>query len=221
MYPNTTSEKIFASCWLGEDSIAIGTKDNQLSIWNIHNNSTKQLSLPNTSMNYDRGCGIHDIDYFQCGNNGLMISGSDSPNDIALFETNSFQPIGLLRGHNDWVFGCKFVNENVIFSGGKDGTVRFWKIDKATKRYQSNFSDGKNYDSPNNNTSQLPIIGPFYQCPGYFDKIRCVSVDKSLQLCYSLNTNGSVMIWNAETMMPIHQEILDDYFELISIYLSI
>ena len=49
----------------------------------------------------------------------MMISGSDSPNDIALFETNSFKPIGLLQGHNDWVFGCKFVNENVILIFGK------------------------------------------------------------------------------------------------------
>lgn len=214
-YPNTQSEKIFASCWIGEDKVAIGTKDNQLSIWNIHENTIKQLSLPYTSITFDKGCGIHDIDYNSYGNNGIMITGSDNPNEIALFETNLFQSIGLLKGHNDWVFGCKFISDNVIFSGSKDGTVRFWKLDKVFRKYQlSNIFIEKN--SENEYSNQIPIIKPYHQCSGNFDKIRCISVDRNKQLCYSLNTNGSVTIWNSEIMIPIHQEILDDYFELIT-----
>ena len=66
------------------------------------------------------------------------------------------------------------------------------------------------------NMTSFPIIRPYHQCSGRFDKIRCVSVDKTRQLCYSLNTIGTITIWNAEIMTPIYEEVLDDYFELIT-----
>ena len=204
--PDNSYDKIFASCWIGEDTLAIGTKDNQLNIWNIYQNQMKRIELPNTTASFDRGCGIHDIDVIQQHSNGLLVSGSDSPNELAIFETNTFQPISLLKGHSDWVFGCKFINENALCSGGKDGNLFFWKLSEKKNRDESNM----------NNQSSFSITVPY---GGYYStnsKIRCISVDKTRQLCYSLNSNGTVGIWDAESMRHIHNEILDDIDELIA-----
>ena len=205
-YPDNSYDKIFASCWIGEDTLAIGTKDNQLNIWNIYQNEMKRIELPNTTASFDRGCGIHDIDVIQQHSNGLLVSGSDSPNELAIFETNTFQPISLLKGHSDWVFGCKFINENALCSGGKDGNLFFWKLSEKKNRDESNM----------NNQSSFSITVPY---GGYYStnsKIRCISVVKTRQLCYSLNSNGTVGIWDSQTMSPIQYEVLDDCFELIT-----
>ena len=199
---------IFTSCWIGEDRIAVGTKDNQLTVWDIHQNDLRQIELPYTTVIYDRGCGIHDMDFCELGTNGLFICGGDSPNDIALFETNSFQPIGLLQGHSDWMFGCKFVSENMIVSGGKDGNIYFWKCDKFSQRAQNGISQ------KNSQQRSFTVINPFGGIFSDNGKIRCVSVEKTRKICMSLNTNGTVGLWDAESMRHIQNEVLNDYSEL-------
>ena len=90
-------------------------------------------------------------------------------------------------------------------SGGKDGNLFFWKLSEKKNRDESNMQ----------NQSSFSITVPY---GGYYStnsKIRCISVDKTRQLCYSLNSNGTVGIWDCQTMSPVQYEVLDDCFELI------
>ncbi|BFU18713.1 WD domain, G-beta repeat containing protein [Entamoeba histolytica HM-1:IMSS-B] len=203
-YPPSDCDKIFASCWINEDTVVLGSKDNQLIVWNVYEKTIKKLKLPNTVINFDRGSGIHDVDYYPSGDSGLLASGSDSPNDIVIFDTILLSPIALLRGHSDWVFGSKFIDEDVLFSGGRDGKLCFWKMDKKPSYYNT-------YP-----TNKVHIEQPFFERTIPEVKIRCVGIQRMKKICYALTSEGTVGMWDAELMEPIHDEQLEDSYELVT-----
>ncbi|KAL7720678.1 WD repeat-containing protein 40A-B [Entamoeba marina] len=199
-FPNTESDKIFASSWISERTVAIGSKDNRLVLWDVFKNTTTNVKLPNVVANYDRGSGIHDVDFFPVGCYGKLICGSDSPNDVAVFDTKTLSPVALLKGHSDWVFGSKFIDANTIISGGRDGNLSFWRIE--------------DYERTNN--QKLHVVSPILtQCDPDI-KIRCVGVNKTKQECYSLTSEGTIGIWDAETLTHLRDEQLDDMYELVA-----
>ncbi|ELP94023.1 WD repeat-containing protein 40A, putative [Entamoeba invadens IP1] len=201
-YPPSDCDKIFASCWVSEDTVATGTKDNSLSLWNVYSMNVTKLKLPNTRVNYDRGSGIHDVDFWPVGDAGLLVSGSDSPNDIVVFDTKRETPVSLLRGHDDWVFGSKFVDNNVVFSGGREGKLCFWQVDQPNNK--------------GDNMPKLHIQSPYETKTIEGVKIRCVGVQKAKKECYSLTSDGVVGIWDAQTTTLIHNEQLEDTYELVA-----
>ncbi|KAL7714162.1 WD repeat-containing protein 40A-B [Entamoeba marina] len=200
LFPNSGSDKIFASAWISESTVAIGSKDNKLVLWDSFTNKTTYLNLPNVSANYDCGSGIHDIDFFPVGPSGKLICGSNSPNDVAVFDTKTLSPVALLSGHSDWVFGSKFIDANTIITGGRDGNLSFWRIE--------------DYERVNN--QKLHVVSPLFTRRDPNIKIRCVGVNKTKQECYSLTSEGKISIWDAETLTHLRNQQLTDVYELVA-----
>lgn len=82
-------------------------------------------------------CGIHFISF----NNSktILASGGDSPADIGLFELPSHRKIAMLEGHNDWVFGSAFLNDDVLVSCSRDSSVKLWRVSSPSKATLTRF----------------------------------------------------------------------------------
>eukprot|EP01112_Ceratiomyxa_fruticulosa_P015808 TRINITY_DN4701_c0_g1_i1.p1 TRINITY_DN4701_c0_g1~~TRINITY_DN4701_c0_g1_i1.p1 ORF type:complete len:519 (+),score=116.15 TRINITY_DN4701_c0_g1_i1:216-1772(+) len=124
-------DKIFASCWLDSSRIAMGTKDNQLIVWNSDTGSHASITLPSSSTTpFPRDiCGIHDLDTNP--SSSLLVSGGKNPHDLQLFSLPSLTPTMLLQGHKNWVFASKFISEDVVVSGCRGGKVLVWNVSQA------------------------------------------------------------------------------------------
>jgi hypothetical protein len=66
-------------------------------------------------------CGIHSI---SISSEGMIATGGQEPKDIMLISSHDFRPRGLLRGHDDWVFGIAWVDHRILVSGSRDKQVR-------------------------------------------------------------------------------------------------
>ena len=116
-----------------------------------------------------------------------------------VFETKNNNPLAILKGHSDWVFGSKFVNDNALVSGGRDGKFCLWKLN--------------NIFETNNPVEVFPFLIEEY--PERV-KVRCVNVHRIRKQCFSLTTNGFLNTWDAELMVPVDSRRLDDTNDLLT-----
>jgi len=69
---------------------SLGSKDNKLAVWDVRIGKYESVKLPESAGSPPRtNCGIHDLRLSP--SKDLLCSGSSNPNDVALFETNSWK----------------------------------------------------------------------------------------------------------------------------------
>mmetsp|Transcript_51764 Transcript_51764/g.128807 ORF Transcript_51764/g.128807 Transcript_51764/m.128807 type:complete len:449 (-) Transcript_51764:216-1562(-) len=170
-------DKIFASAWLDSDRVICGTKDNQLVVWNVV--SGKHYTLPSYLFEGFRvdHCGIHSI---SISSEGLIATGGQQPEDIMILSKADVRPKGLLRGHQDWVFGISWLTHNILVSGSRDKMVMVWNVDRMKRGV------GK----------------PFQVRQGHEDKVRDMSVDAVRGEFASLSADATVKTWTADSPVP-------------------
>eukprot|EP01114_Cavostelium_apophysatum_P014870 TRINITY_DN3956_c0_g1_i1.p1 TRINITY_DN3956_c0_g1~~TRINITY_DN3956_c0_g1_i1.p1 ORF type:complete len:416 (-),score=74.54 TRINITY_DN3956_c0_g1_i1:57-1304(-) len=195
-------DKVFASKWLSEDEICIGTKDNQLIRWDVAKRLQTSIKLPTKDAgDYERtdfGCGIHFIS--ANSTDTLLASGSTSPCDVAIFDRTTFTPKFILEGHQDWVFAAEFVTPEVLVSGGRDCTVKIWKLNEPE--------------------DQLVVKKALVTRREHAKKVRDLKYNTKSKTLTTLSADNYVKFWDVEQYDVTSSVYLNNAFELVCLALD-
>lgn len=133
--------KVFCSGWIDDKRVVFGTKDNKLMLLYCDGNNINlnEIKLPklkkrnNVNRKDINNCGMHDIAVNP--NKNWIATGGYKTNDICLYsydnqyDNTNIKPIRLLSGHDDWLFGLDWFDDETLISGGRDGKLNIWKPD--------------------------------------------------------------------------------------------
>ncbi|CAH1795744.1 unnamed protein product [Owenia fusiformis] len=122
--------KIFASQWLSERKVVIGSKCNQIAVLDLF---TKQMAMipslksTDSSQPADCPCGIHAVELNP--SKTLMATGGVNTNDLAIYQLPTCDPVCIgEQGHQDWVFDIKWLDDQFVVTGSRDGNLALWHI---------------------------------------------------------------------------------------------
>ncbi|KAI3638083.1 hypothetical protein MIR68_003694 [Amoeboaphelidium protococcarum] len=227
---STKCDKIFASHWINDSHIVIGTKCSKLIVINtldclqtpiqidlISNNKDpmRRLSRPDDTFALISS-GIRTIS-LDPSRRFLLASGSD-PKDIALYSAVTLEPLCLFgtnqqkSGHNDVIFGSCFVSDKHFITCGRDQKIALCRISDYI--YQSQNQSGTAADDCGDNTSSLsrrfsyPVVAPEKLYLAHNDKVRDIKYDRWNQQFMTLSTDASVKLWDVDTMKCISRSPL-------------
>jgi len=176
-------DKIFASCWLDASTVALGTKDNKFILWNVFTNTFTTIPIPEIgSAVPPDSCGIHDVDVNL--SQSLIATGGRSPLDIAIFARDSMRPTCILKGHNDWIFGLKFVDDKILVSASRDSTVSLWRVRHETP-------DG---------SAPIPVLEPSITRKEHTTKVRAIGYHRAKNQIATVAADSVVKIWDRTNM---------------------
>lgn len=192
-------DKIFASCWLDSSTVAMGSKDNQFIIWDVFGNTHKKIPIPQvgSAVPID-SCGIHDVDVNR--SQTLIATGGHSPLDILVFSRDTMLPKCLLKGHNDWVFGAKFLEDDVLVSASRDSAVALWKVPTTP--------------DPSSDPPALPEVAPLLTRKEHSSKVRAIGYHRPKQQVATLSADSILKIWDRSNMDVVASLEFVDYNEM-------
>ncbi|KAL5256256.1 hypothetical protein ACHWQZ_G011468 [Mnemiopsis leidyi] len=126
--PNTYN-KIFASVWVNNDHVVVGTKCNRLLEINVQNGTKREIPLMRSP--YPReipepAAGIHAIALNP--SKSFMATGGHNVNDLALYSLPDYQPYAVGEFHHNWLFGISWINDFMLCTGARDGNICLWTI---------------------------------------------------------------------------------------------
>lgn len=187
-------DKIFASAWLDPERVMVGTKDNQLLVWDVKKD--RHSCIPSfcstvEGLRHDH-CGIHSI---AISAQGVIATGAQAPQDILLLGHETLRPQALLKGHSDWVFALAWLAPNILVSGGRDRSVMIWDT-----------SSGE---------SSPGIIKPAQVRVYHRDKVRDLKAHGKTGSFGTVSADGTVKFWDAEEGVPVSSVDLEYKHELV------
>lgn len=189
-------DKVFAAAWLDHCSFVIGTKDNKLVRWDSSTNKRVEIPLPHRpwpqpSPPQAETCGIHSIAINR--EQTLLATGAANPCDTAVFSLPSFEPVSLLTGHEDWMFGTAWLTSTVVATGSRDKTLKLWTV------HGDSFLNMK----------------PIVTRTDHIDKIRDVKFHDATEKLSTLSHDGTCKIWDPHEMEVIRTVDLPEKRELV------
>mmetsp|Transcript_5041 Transcript_5041/g.18147 ORF Transcript_5041/g.18147 Transcript_5041/m.18147 type:complete len:375 (-) Transcript_5041:37-1161(-) len=167
--------KIFSSIWLDANRVLAGTKDNQLMIWDVKDDTC--FCLP-SYMTDDLGinnCGIHSI---AMSDDRVIATGGQKPEDIMIIQGSNLRPSKLLRGHTDWVFALEWIDTELLVSCSRDKSVMLWRPNQPGKK---------------------PVDVRLY----HLDKVRDLKSARMTSLFATLSIDGTVKFWDVMSNPPL------------------
>ncbi|KAJ8029823.1 DDB1- and CUL4-associated factor 12 [Holothuria leucospilota] len=125
--------KVFASQWISDHAVVMGTKCNKLIVLYIWNG--KMVCVPMISSTIptedgliaDEGSGIHAISLNP--SQTCIATGADNPNNLGVYAMPDFDPLCVGEAcHRDWIFDLKWLDDEFIVTGSRDGTIALWSV---------------------------------------------------------------------------------------------
>ncbi|ETO15138.1 WD-repeat protein, partial [Reticulomyxa filosa] len=173
-------------------TICSGSYDNTICVWDIE--TTKQLIIFKGHENAVRSA------KYGSNESNILLSGS-SDKSVRLWDIRSQKQIQVFNGHTNWVMSVEYspfvVNNgnifnrlrgesNIICSGSRDNTIRFWDI-RSNKKELHVIKEDKNEDNE-------ILCFKFLLLKRNEKKKNMKNRDYSLNLCYG-SFKGSIHIW--------------------------
>ncbi|XP_005093993.1 DDB1- and CUL4-associated factor 12 [Aplysia californica] len=129
-----TMNKVFASKWLNDSQVVLGTKCNKLMVMDVRNNDLvhiPSLRSSEDSVPADCPCGIHAIAINP--SRTLLATGAQNTNDLAVYELPTFDALCVGEdAHKDWIFDMDWVDDEHIVTGSRDSTVALWRVNNQS-----------------------------------------------------------------------------------------
>lgn len=167
------TDKIFASLWINEDQLLLGTKCNKLLLVHV---SGKIMEIPFLQSSFEKreGCvGIHTIVVNKTRT--LAAVGAGYPCLVVIYEFPGLKPISILNGHKDVIFGATFISDYILATACRDGNVGFFKL------------------------TNEPQISPICFIKQHKTRVRDIKYKNNL---YSISSDAC-LLWDIETMQVI------------------
>ena len=200
--------KIFAQTWFNEHQFITGSKDGKLALWTESPNDTSDFSYslinlpPSQSAMPRTNGGIHGL--HKSPSRRYLASGSTNPNEIAIFDTQSWRAIAVCVGHLDWVFNFVWVSETVLYSCSRDNTLKVWNFDFAEIEIE-------------NELGSIPRIDSGSTLAFHSDRVRAIEFDSNSQIVASLGTDSRLAFWNSNSADNILSLATRDTQEVIAL----
>mmetsp|Transcript_10235 Transcript_10235/g.16770 ORF Transcript_10235/g.16770 Transcript_10235/m.16770 type:complete len:459 (+) Transcript_10235:133-1509(+) len=214
-------DKIFAGAWVDENSVLIGSKCNKLLYLNTITSKYVNVPLIKYELKPRRplaeNCGTHTITLNPSGD--LVCSGSYDPQDMALYRLPSLDPVALLHGHSDWVFGSAWIDDNTLITGSRDRTVKVWKIDAGLARGESS-SQTPSFCETTMTYTGIPHITCVESKNEHTNKIRDIRTNSTTKEFGSLAHDNTLKIWDSQRVVPILSKRLDHPVEAVCLAVS-
>ncbi|CAG5123489.1 unnamed protein product [Candidula unifasciata] len=126
-----TRNKIFASKWLNDSQVVLGTKCNKLMVMDVRNNNLveiQSLKSSNDSQPAECPCGIHSLAINP--SRTMLATGGKNTNDLAVYELPTFDPLCVgEQAHKDWIFDMEWIDDEHIVTGSRDSSIALWRVD--------------------------------------------------------------------------------------------
>lgn len=164
-FEETRINKIFASHWLNERQVVMGTKCNKLLVFDVVSHQVSYIPMLKSSGRYptaDPPCGIHAISINPSST--LLATGGHSTNDIAIYSLPTFDPVAVCEnGHADWVFGIDWVDDQFFVSGSRDSNICLYRVDTDVLQNQSVNRSKSHSKSSDIISSSTPVDTELYR----------------------------------------------------------
>ncbi len=185
-----------------------GSKDCRLALWTIGRDleddpvQVEMLPLPPPvrPMPREQG-GIHALKVSPCGTR--LAVGSSNPCEVAVLSIDSWKPRVLCVGHNDWVFGCDWVDEQTLWTGSRDKTLKVWRVSA--------------FDDDHDDLSPMGQLQPGATLKHHADRVRAMRVIRPLKLAASLGSDRRLAMWDTDTGGLVRSTATRDREDLIAL----
>ncbi|XP_071492770.1 DDB1- and CUL4-associated factor 12-A-like [Diadema antillarum] len=189
--------KIFASAWISDHQVAIGTKCNRLIAVDLNHGHQVSIpvlqSLPSNKKDHmpPNNSGIHSIAINP--SQSLLATGAENPNNIGVYRLPTFDPVCVGQNcHKDWMFSVQWLDDQFLVAGSRDSQISLWSVspelvDRVQERNCA--TSVPSYES------LQPIL---LRNSVYGDKVRALEYSQRRKELASLSSNGFIHLWNLE-----------------------
>lgn len=190
--------KIFCQVWLDRSRFLTGSKDNQLMMWNLGDEGDEcqiepiPLPAPSRPVPHETG-GIHALSLNSDGS--ALAVGSTNPNEVAVLRTDSWACQCVCVGHNDWVFGAEWVNDETLWTASRDMTVKVWRVSDDCSS----------------------VVLPGATLKHHADRVRALKMVPRLGLAATLGTDRRLAMWDTNTGGLVRSTATRDREDLIAL----
>ncbi|KAJ3069054.1 hypothetical protein HK102_007004, partial [Quaeritorhiza haematococci] len=221
-------DKVFASTWLSQSEVVVGTKCNRLLILNVDTGRRFEIpsvipsseSTPSEPLNFATNMdvsdplsqsfrqrqtssvfppqnmcsGIHSIAINP--SRTLLAVGAGRPTEfIQIYRLPSFEPLAVLRGHEDMVFAISWASDSVLVSGSRDTTVKTWSVTPDRVTETTTTLDG----------TTVSFLNPVCSRQEHRGKVRDLKYNPNTHQAATLSSDGFVKLWDVHhTAAPLN-----------------
>ncbi|RXG60236.1 DDB1- and CUL4-associated factor 12 [Armadillidium vulgare] len=194
--------KVFCSKWLTNDQIVMGTKCNQLLLYNVSSQKVDNipiLSGPSCEAHHvSDQCGIHALEVNP--SKTLMATGAQNSNEIAVYNLPTLDPVCVgENAHLDWVFDLSWLDDQFLVSASRDKSMAIWRVDESLCCP---------HDFPTYSTIKPLCVK---DCVGA-DKVRALLFNPNYFEIVALSLNAKIHVWDA----TIFKQVMSQELEIVN-----
>lgn len=215
--------KVFASQWLTDNQVVIGTKCNKLMVLDLSTNRQFRIPMLKSKNTNRRSQTLHDTLGFGFGgihsisinpSRTLLATGGDCPDDVGIYSLPSFDPVCIGdECHNDWIFSMVWLDDQFLVTGSRDKTISLWRVTDSIQ-------DAAKASSTQLDRTPMQIQSVIRRhCKGS-DKVRALDFNHSKQELAVLSANGRLFLWDLKTFKQIADTKLKYQLENVCMTIS-
>ncbi|XP_059177568.1 DDB1- and CUL4-associated factor 12-like [Physella acuta] len=189
--------KVFASKWLNESQVVLGTKCNKLMVMDVRSNNLVHIqSLKSTSESKaaECPCGIHSIAINP--SRTMLATGAQNTNDLAVYELPTFDPLCVgEQAHEDWIFDMEWIDDEHLITGSRDSSLALWCIDN---KGLSSETSGRPH------MHGYRVIAPYSkELCSQAVRVRALTLGRNRGMMGVLSMNAKFHLWDISTFRQI------------------